>query len=603
MNLRIPTSYAPRTHRYRFLLAATSLAISCGSTRGGSSSEPSSPAETHAKANRASGLSPSKSVEHAPDLSPVLIIDGRDELIAIAAEKRLGFAALLGLSGPSSSAPISAFSLPTQRVGTTGHGGGAHFSKCRDGSLQDWLSQPDTAFELVGITNRIDQRENRPGTCGDLRFVFRLQDPQGARLPISFAVVYEQPDDGAGCRDVAQSWMQSEDASVLQLRDTGGPLSSDRLAGRLTRVELNGQSLNDADGRACNELAVFVPKPRSEGMNFELNPLDASPGWPVYNVGSRARLGLWLGEPETRDKVVAGINPTDFPGLVGKDRVAARNVLWWFALDGTREEFHPNDTRFHGENAYGEYSAVMRSRHFQPDSLPAEYPTVPALLHRLDGMTCGGCHARRSVGGFHLPGAGGEAGLVQARSPHLQEQLRWRAAYVAALASGDEPNLTRPLHNAATRPEAGSHCSMESSPLGHLRCDEGLSCVSVAGSDFGTCWPGETPAGGPCSASSPHCDDPGPWFPGGHDRSGELRATVPSPADLQACMSDADPWACAAKRAQPMAVVPCSESSSCRDGFACVAAPQTSTSEVGSACVPVASLREFRLWGRSATGA
>lgn len=583
-------------------VAVASLLVGCGAPRIVAQPRPLKQARSAVAEQEDAGSSiDAPGAEPVSGTAPVLIIDDPAALSALAGDGSLGFSQLLGLGEGRTTSPLSMFALPSRGVGSTGHRGGPHLSKCRDGSLRDWLDTPETDFELVGITNRLDQRDNRPGTCGDVRFVFRMRDAEGTRLPIAFAVVYEQPDDRVGCRDAAQSWMQTRDASVVALRESGGPLSREMLAGRLTRVELNGQSFNDVDGRACNQMAVFVPAAQAAGSagpsSFALGLLDFSPGWPMYTVGSRGRIGQWLTQPATRERIVQGIEPSDFPRLSGKDQ-ATRNVLWWFTLDGGRREFRPEQPRLQVEDALGEFSGIMRARHFPEGSLPAEYPTVPAFLHRLDGMTCTGCHARRSVGGFHLPGANGQAGLVVARSPHLQEQLQWRAAYVTEVANGGQPERIRRVHNASVRATAGSHCSVASSPLPDLRCEPGLDCVATQGADFGTCWSSDAPAGGPCSESSARCDAPGPWFPGGHERSGTLAATVPSASDLLGCKGKDDPWACAMNLAAPMAVGPCSERSSCRDGFACVA---RTASTVG-ACVPVASLKEFRLWGRWARG-
>src|SRR4029079_11495915 len=39
-----------------------------------------------------------------------------------------------------------------------------------------WLSSPAVRLELVAVVNRIDRRVFHPGTCGELRFVYRMAD-------------------------------------------------------------------------------------------------------------------------------------------------------------------------------------------------------------------------------------------------------------------------------------------------------------------------------------------------------------------------------------------------------------------------------------------
>src|SRR6185503_2632636 len=71
-----------------------------------------------------------------------------------------------------------------------------------------------------------------------------------------------------------------------------------------------------------------------------------------------------------------------------------------------------------------------------------------ALLRRLDALTCVGCHQSRSLAGFHVVGAERDGNrvvdaLAVALSPHLQEDLPRRRAYLAAVADGKGPDEKR----------------------------------------------------------------------------------------------------------------------------------------------------------------
>lgn len=586
MQLRRALSPPSPANPLRLLLASTVL-LSCQYSR---SSNPPTPEPAGEGEKIRTSPSTRRGAANAPDLrEPVVLIDGATELARLREEDTLSFPELLGLSGDAAAAPLSMFALPSNTAGVTGNTSARPVRACKDGTLPRWFDEPDTQFELVGVSNRLDQRDIRPGSCGEVRFVFRMLDPGGTRLPIAFAVVFEQPSDGAACQNVARSWMREADEDVMTLLEDAGPLSTRALEGRLTRVELNGRSRDDLDGRACNQMGVFVPEAtQTASPRFVPALLDFSPGWPMYNVGSRSRIGDWLTEPGTREKVVDGVIPDGFPSLSSKDR-DTRSVQWWFTLDGGRPPFDPRAPEI--ANAVGEFSSVMRPRHFPAEQLPEGYPTVAAYEHRLDGMTCTGCHARRSIGGFHLPGSGGSAGLVQSRSPHLEAQLEWRVEYVRAVASGAAPERTRPLHNAPVRGVQGTHCSTPDSPIAELSCEPELRCVATPDSDFGTCWPGGQSAGAPCTETARACTPPSAWFPGGHKQGGSHDIALPVAADLRACEGSTAPWECAEARATPRSLTPCSDAH-CRDGYACIDA-------AGSAvCAPVASLKEFRAWGR-----
>ncbi len=77
-----------------------------------------------------------------------------------------------------------------------------------------WLRAPWARFELTGVVNRIDRRVFHPGTCGEVRFIYRLayekETPKGrvaSRLPMTVNLVFWQQPEGGDCSAVARRWL------------------------------------------------------------------------------------------------------------------------------------------------------------------------------------------------------------------------------------------------------------------------------------------------------------------------------------------------------------------------------------------------------------
>jgi hypothetical protein len=365
-----------------------------------------------------------------------VLIDASDDLHALA--DRFLLDDLWGLADERSAAPL--------REVLRNFGPGSRRGRpkdCSDGRLDRWFSDPSAGFELTGIVNRLDRADMVPDTCGETRFIYRMTNAQGERLPVALAVVFLQPDDGAQCRTVAQQWMLAGNR-VTVLADPGGPLDPAALPSRPARVELNAQSAEDAQGRTCNELRVFV---HERDDRFTPTVREAAPGWPVYTASSRVSLARKLTQSPWVESVVQG-TLTKRPPVSGKKGSSGSG--WWFAPEPRASYSAPGRGMLHGEgstaDAAGEYSALMSADFFRGLDLPPELPTAEAFLERLDGMTCAGCHATGSVDGFHL-----SADPASPRSAHLEAQLPWREAYVAALAEGTTPNRRRPPHNPSAK--------------------------------------------------------------------------------------------------------------------------------------------------------
>ncbi len=442
-----------------------------------------------------------------------------------------------------------------------------------------WLASKDTRFVLVGIANRLDRRDVAPGTCGETRFIYRLaieRDGALRRLPLTYNVIFTQPDDGHGCREVAESWMRE---TPTALTEPGHPLHADRLApANLLAVEFNVRVVEEApNAMAANALGVL--RYDAAETRFTAEPLEFEPQ-------------MWKGRLDRKNQRVKVLSPPivdaalDGVGLLlDIDRAShiglvPEGVPGFRGLDTWASQ--PFTTMVTGEHG----RAINR-----PDD--PDYSTPAALQHRLDGNSCSGCHRQRAIEGFHFPGAGGHHGLLSGISPHLSSQLQWRRSYVAAVAAGEAVELRRPMHNAGDG-AAGDHCSLPGSPVASLACREGLQCSEAAGFSFGVC--SEPGGGAPCQTESDDCAAPSRWFPGGFVRQSctddSACAPVVHPSDFRRCRGSDDRWTCAAARAKPMTVDRCDAHSGCRDGYVCVG-----TSGAGT-CAPTAGLEEFRLYNR-----
>ena len=181
-----------------------------------------------------------------------------------------------------------------------------------------WLTSPATRFELAAVVNRIDRRAMNPGTCGELRFVYRLayttkakakakarpvtttdsaaEPGFSSRLPFTLNVVFLLPDDGQRCARQTRALVTPDDvATVMRARP------------RLKSVEVNVQSARwpstvrpDLGGHADYILRVFHPTAASPGVGtLAPAPLENTPDAAriARDPALATALGAWLRKP------------------------------------------------------------------------------------------------------------------------------------------------------------------------------------------------------------------------------------------------------------------------------------------------------------------
>jgi hypothetical protein len=367
-----------------------------------------------------------------------------------------------------------------------------------------WLVSPQTRWELAAVVNRVDRRVFNPGTCGEIRLVYRLayatrtqSGPFASRLPATLNVVHLLEDDGMGC---------AEAAAILR-----GPLK-DSLPGRLKSVEVNVQSVRwpstvrpDLGGHAEYVLRVF----HREGRRLVAAPLENTPDVDRLrrNPALRKDLLAWL-----RDHVAAVEEGT----ALLPERFLDRRAVSVTPRGLARPQNRP------------------WKRLFAEAELKELTPEPAALLRRLDGLTCMGCHQSRSLAGFHGVGLERDPSravdaLAMGFSPHFEEDLPRRRAYIASLLAGKAPaEARRHAERQTDRGGFGDACGLTPA-FAEWTCAAGFACMPVDEKEVGQCMPvvafPEGPSGGGTRPGGASAETRGATYllgPGSACREGEV---------------------------------------------------------------------------------
>lgn len=489
-----------------------------------------------------------------------------------------------------------------------------------------WLSSEHARFELIAVVNRLDRRPFSPEHCGEVRLIYRLSytvttrtGRVDSRLPMTVNLVRHQPSDGRDCADVARRWLagngQGEDVAWLTA-DTG-PLAPARLAAApLKSVELNFQSVRwpstvrpNLGGHAEYVLRVFHSTdtaPFLQPARLE-NTLDTERL--ARDRRLRAALLSRLTEPQTLAELDRGT-------LKLPDEFLAKRAISVSPHGLERSTNRPFARAFAAHDFEGLTFAGFSTLH-----------SAASMLRRLDGLSCPGCHQSRSLAGFHWLGEEDADKAVDAlhvpRSPHLDSELRRRAAYVAALARGEAPEELRPpAEHAPDDNGVGAHCALAEEHYDAWQCAEGLRCARTGGSEIGTCLPEAGPSvGDACeygtlSFTDAHRDDarlsrvtcqggrvceassvgfPSGMCAGSCDElpEGAVCGGIALLTEFNACLAAGRAFdRCVLENTRPGALRACSMAEPCRDDYVCARAPRG-----GGACMPPYFLFQLRVDG------
>lgn len=552
-----------------------------------------------------------------PAFEPLLVVSEPAALAALEAggldagtlafgrKRASSLAELAGDAGWASIARVLRADMAEIYAGDARYGVGMRFS--HRGFDPAWLASRAVRLELVAVANRLDRRVFHPGTCGELRFVYRAayqapdRDRFTSRLPFTVNVVFFVPDDGQRCATRARSLARPQDVAAVV-----------RAGLTLKSVEVNLQTSRwpstirpDLGGHADYLLRVFHA---GGAGGFVPAPLENMPDVDRIrrDPALRRALAAWLRAPGVIKKIDEGT------ALLPDGLLATR------ALSVTpRGLARPQNAPF---------------RRLIPASELADLPLAgtrhvgspEALLRRLDAGTCVGCHQSRSLAGFHV--VGGERdparvvdALAVALSPHLEEELPRRRAYLRALAAGQVPDETRPpAERGSTAGTFGHACGLGDPGFASWTCAAGFDCVAVDDDRVGQCMPRAPRAGsachpGPVSFASDRIKDPqtlacGPasvcedirvGFPGGMCASacaslapGDACGAIALLTPFNNCLARGTSFAECAKHARPAGLAACDARTPCRPDYLCARTPSG-----GSACLPPYFVLQMRVDG------
>lgn len=483
-----------------------------------------------------------------------------------------------------------------------------------------WLTAASARFELVGVVNRVDRDpfDQSADRCGEARLIYRLAYRTEAggnivdsRLPMTINVVTWQEGD---CADVVQRWRAPAEIHGAELAAwlrTSGPFSR---PGSLKSVEVNFQSVRwpsavhpSMAGHAEYLLRVFVP----EGEQLVPGPLENQPDWMRIRRSPKlkAELSQWI-----RDNLTA----IDAGTATLPEHLLAKRAQSVAPRGLARLANRP-------------FRAVVRPGDFEATSLSgfARFSDPEALIRRLDGMSCSGCHQSRSMAGFHLLGEERRSdkvvdALALAVSPHLQEDLTHRRAAITSLLVGGDGKRPRLTSERTAKGNWGAHCGLTPAAFAEWTCEPGLSCQPVLGEALvGMCLDDERlQVGAPCETGTvtqkrdPHQDRVGNvtrrtceagvcernrvGFPAGmcatgcsDDRAETTCGAIALLTDFNDCLAQGRPFeGCIVNNSRPAGLRRCGAEARCRDDYVCA---KTASGE--GACMPPYFLFQLRVDG------
>ncbi len=473
-----------------------------------------------------------------------------------------------------------------------------------------WLTSKSAHYELVGVINRMDRIDFHGGTCGEIRFIYRLaykikkkKQIIQSRLPLTFNVVSFLKGD---CSKIAKSWR-----SLAPLNNS-----------ELKSVELNLQAVRwpstirpDFGGYAEYFLRVFTPK----GETMTLGVLENTPDVSRLRKNKKLRLELltWLSEKEQLKKL-------DMGTLVIPDKYLATEATS-VALHGRARLFNQPFSRLFKEE---DFKGIEFKNY-------SSFKTPFALIKRANDLSCVGCHQGRTVAGFHFLGTDRKGvssvnAILSSFSAHFFNDQKRREHYWKALVNKEDTRSYRSLSVRAPHEKGswGSHCSMGSDPsFSNWTCETGLVCQRYdldKNSPLGTCLEAaDASEGSPCKVGtykghdSPYkdrllkqrrvscrddliCEETSVGFPGGMcsgncSKLGE-DATCGSIAVLYGfnrCLSRGKPFAdCLSNNVRPGSLRGCHSTKHCRDDYICA-----KTQSGSGGCIPPYFLFQLRVDG------
>jgi hypothetical protein len=415
-----------------------------------------------------------------------------------------------------------------------------------------WLRSKEVHFELEAVVNRFDRRHHpeRAATCGELRLIYRAAYEGKARedyqqeseLPLTLVLVYPQP--GEDCLQAANAWLspglESPEEIATFLAD--GPLS--HVDGVPISVELNVQTdlwsrfVHGIEGDFVARhheyvLRVFTPVEKDGAWALEPSLLDNTPAAELIAATPSLR-------QELLDWIAGNLDEIDDGSALLPQKFLATQVRSVSGLGLQRPVNRPFSQALLDntpQKVGGDYG-LLATRIAASDLEGREnIGTYPALLRRLDSMSCSGCHQARSILGFHLLGETSSPNRIANAaavpvSAHLRDEMLRRAddlkTYLAQESDGLPGPILAPMpmvergYSPALQGVWGAPCGLGDPGFADMTCGDGLVCRDLSGDHLGQCANERAIAGDACenldyyaSAYDPHLERArtGTWQP------------------------------------------------------------------------------------------
>jgi hypothetical protein len=399
------------------------------------------------------------------------------------------------------------------------------------------LYSKESRFVLAGIVNRMDRGYVLPGSCGEVRLIYRLTriNPMEAgegtspRLPMTLNIVLKAKGDhavdGSGaaltCSELARRWLAAGELPLsgaelaTRLSSNDGPLDSIKLE-NIDRIETNLQIAHAPKSAARDFRTDYLLKVfhyNALSRRFEEAPLENQiDSEKIFaDAGLKREFRAWLLDPKNLAELDHGtvLVPEKFLAI---GAVAATPA--GFAPSKLQPAFGLIQADGYGNEVFGEGEIVAALKVATARGIAFEnIRSVAGFERRLNDMTCSGCHQTRGIGGFHFPGVDWMAeqpsnSTVVPASPHFfGDQIRRRDILIA-LRDGAPPDYSRGFSN---RPQLrgstelagteyddgwGAHCYQQrlkraenDASFVSWTCAEGLACQPVGNaSRIGMCF-------------------------------------------------------------------------------------------------------------------
>jgi hypothetical protein len=471
-----------------------------------------------------------------------------------------------------------------------------------------WLTSADTRWELATVVNRVDRKVFHPGTCGEVRFIYRLAyttktksgELFSSRLPATMNVVRFIDDDGAQCA-----------------RASSRSLEAGALAGTKPKaVEVNLQTVRwpstvrpDMGGHAEYVLRVFQRSLTKDGERLVPGVLENTPDAArvARDPALKRELTQWVRDNLARIDQGTAIVPDKFlakraVSVTPHGMARPQNRPWLTSIDVDAID-----------------AATLAST--------SHVRTKAELARRLDGLTCMGCHQARSLAGFHALGMERDAtrlvdALGAGMSAHFHEDMPRREQYVRDLVAGRVPGeVRRPPERQTDRGGFGDACGLGES-FRAWTCGAGFVCTKVDEDDVGQCMPAAPSVGGTCRPGSVDmkrdkipalgdgrcpstavCEDVDVGFPGGMCAgtcASETAAVEPGAicgaiavlTPFNECLARGGLFSTCAQHARPASLRECGFDNPCRPDYLCARTPSGA-----SACLPPYFVLQMRVDG------